>query len=459
MTAPVLDQTTPLCFSIIGTRGIRATLVDRCGKPVYGPNSQAVSAGIVSIELEPEVEEGDDYSQKNAAGDECFPSFKGPDVIKWWNVTLEFCNVDPALFTLMMRTWRPVLDYSRTLTTGWRMGSQVSSVDGFALETWPKAAGAGVGQLCDAAGNELPDDPEGYDPGAYFLLPWLIPTAPDSWTLENEPTTFTLKCRSKSGSLWKKGPYNVVLNGPGQPGPLIDPIDPGFRLREEDDPNGITGGDPTHFHGELTVVAPPTFRRCGTFPLWDQSATKAELSTDGSAGRTVQLTVTNWAEIGGSGTVEWGDGTKEPVPADSEGRISHEYAADLDGKEQKITFYPANSAEPTEITFTPSAPVTTDSLEISGDASVAVGSTLAVTATATRSDGSTPDVTSDASWSSSDTSIATVDGGTVTGVAAGTVTITAEYDGQSATHDVEVTGSSTQQSRTARVGKTSKYGG
>jgi len=64
---------------------------------------------------------------------------------------------------------------------------------------------------------------------------------------------------------------------------------------------------------------------------------------------------------------------------------------------------------------------------------VAVGETAEISLTATYADGSTEDVAALATWSSANTSIATVSGGTVTGVRASSsgVTITASYGGKS----------------------------
>ena len=73
-----------------------------------------------------------------------------------------------------------------------------------------------------------------------------------------------------------------------------------------------------------------------------------------------------------------------------------------------------------------------------GSGSVAVGSTLPLTVTATN-DGDVDDVTAQATYVSSDASKATVDeAGVVTGVAAGSATITASFGGKSATHPVTV---------------------
>lgn len=71
--------------------------------------------------------------------------------------------------------------------------------------------------------------------------------------------------------------------------------------------------------------------------------------------------------------------------------------------------------------------------------SVADGEITALAATATFSDSSTQDVTAEATWTSSDTAKATVSAGFVTGIAAGSATVTASYQGQTDTCAVTVT--------------------
>ena len=79
--------------------------------------------------------------------------------------------------------------------------------------------------------------------------------------------------------------------------------------------------------------------------------------------------------------------------------------------------------------------------------SMAKGATgTIVTTYKTYADGvleSSTNVTSTATWSSGNSSVATVSGGTVTGKGAGTTTITATYNGKSATCSVTVVGSAT----------------
>lgn len=349
MTAPAVAPSSQ-CASFIGARVMRATLLDRCGRPFWGPKSAVVSKGFVSVEIAPEVEDGEDYKVRNAAGELCVND-KGEDSVTWYTVTVEFCQVDPEMFTLLNRTWRPVTNASRQTVTGWRQGERFSNVLGYALELWPKITGAGAGQACLAEtvpGAEI--DPT-IDPCGYFLLPWVISMAPDSATFENSPVSFKLKGRTRAGSLWGHGPYNVTRDADGGPAPLLDAIDPGFDVPAWE---LVSTGDPDHQHAEIVTVAPP-LPTCGAIGLWNPDAT-APLATavvDGVDPSTVDFTVTNFALVGNAGTVHWGDGASTAMTSGSAGAVSHDYTGDSVGEQQTITFYAANGAAPVTATFTP----------------------------------------------------------------------------------------------------------
>ncbi len=72
---------------------------------------------------------------------------------------------------------------------------------------------------------------------------------------------------------------------------------------------------------------------------------------------------------------------------------------------------------------------TLTSIQISGGSTVAASSSMQLKATGTYSDQTTQDITSSVSWASSQNSTVTVQGGSVTGVAAGTASITASLNG------------------------------
>jgi hypothetical protein len=91
-------------------------------------------------------------------------------------------------------------------------------------------------------------------------------------------------------------------------------------------------------------------------------------------------------------------------------------------------------------TVAPTTPaVTTSSVSIAGARSVKELESVTLTAQAQRSNGTTVDVTQDAEWTTDAPQHATVAGGVVHGVAIGNATLTVTYDGQSATHSVDVT--------------------
>lgn len=357
MTAPVVEDTaTALCTSFIGARRLRATRLDGCGRPVYGPRSQVVSSGFVSVEIGPEVEEGDDYTQKTAGGEICVAD-KGQDNIKWFTVSIEFCRVDPDLFLVMNPSWKPVLAGNGSTMAGWRIGQKLDDTKGFALELWPRVSGGNSGAACllDEDQTTNPDDPE--ELSGYFLLPYLVGQAPESWTLENGTATFTLNGRTKAGSLWGRGPansaYRITRDATGARSLLNAPIDPGFAWPSQ----GITTAseDPDFFHAEVVTVPPPD-PSCGARPLWNEDATVALLDAT-STDRTATADVTNLVDVGGAGTLHWGDGTTTAVTSTADLPADHTYDASYDGREVSIEFRAANSSVPATATITPTAPV------------------------------------------------------------------------------------------------------
>jgi hypothetical protein len=319
MSAPVVQEPTSICSSYVGARRGRTTLVDRCGRTTYGPKSSAAFGGFVSVEFSPEVEEGEDFSTKDIAGDWCVVG-KGDDMIKWIATKLTFCRVDADVFYMMNRSWKLNVD-AQGRSSGFRIGQKLSSAAGFALEIWPKSAPGAV--ACDD------DADENADPGGYILLPWNVATAPDSWTLENGTASFALNARTIAGSRWGVGPYDVIRQVDGSAGPLLVPID-----------DGRVSGDPDLFYYDFTDVAPPP-AACGALPL--SNPTGPVFTVEDVVGEPLQREFTP-PGAGGPYTLDPGDGTA-PVPLPALGVI-HEYA-------EPGVYYPSVyvTATPQSVTF------------------------------------------------------------------------------------------------------------
>lgn len=191
---------TSKCYSLIRGRIMRATRLDACGAKVLGPDSTVVSEGFVSVQLSPQTEEGQTINVTNAAGkvcvlDEPAPTFTGYDI------TVEFCGVNPDLINIM--TGNPIVKDSQATPQG--VGFRVSTATdlnatGFALEVW-----SGVPASACVAGQAS---------YGYFLVPFIKGGIIGDITIANDAVNFTLTgAKSKDGSAWGVGPYNVVLGG------------------------------------------------------------------------------------------------------------------------------------------------------------------------------------------------------------------------------------------------------
>lgn len=216
------------CWSSIRGRTMRATKVDECGAPIESACSQVVTDGFISVEYSPEVEEGEEVTVRKANGALCC-SDQGCPELKWINVELTLCQVDPDLFSFF--TGYPlVLDFAGN-SVGNRVRSAVQCDQGVALEVWTDICG----QVCTTTGAKQ---------YGYFLLPWVINGIVGDFTIENDALSLVISARTQVGGQWGTGPYNVDPTAVGNPppaGPLLTAI-----------------GATDHLDMHLTTVAPPT---------------------------------------------------------------------------------------------------------------------------------------------------------------------------------------------------------
>ena len=181
-----------VCMKSIKGRVIRLTRLDACGDPVEGDCTTVVSDGFISVTLSAEVETGEEYLQKNAWGDLCI-SEKDADRVKWVNATIEFCNIDPDLISVIGGDAVTPIEVGGNVV-GYSYGRD-GTTEGFALEVWTKLAG----QDCDISG----------DPSwGYFVLPNLRNGRIDGdITIENSALTLSLRGEAFPDVGWGTGPY------------------------------------------------------------------------------------------------------------------------------------------------------------------------------------------------------------------------------------------------------------
>lgn len=237
MTTPTPDPGTVCWPSIRGTAA-RFTKLDSCGRPVVGAHSTLVTDGFISVTLSPQYQDGNEVTVTKANGVVCVND-KAADSLTRFDVTISLCAVNPALLSLL-GGYEAVLD-NNAAAVGFRVAESVGS-DGVAVEVWtdvftdePCAAGAG-GQY------------------GYFLAPRIVSARISSdFALANDALSLELQGRTKKGSGWGTGPYNVVGTGTsGVAGKLLTPL-----------------GAKDHLHAQLTTIAPPDVDSfpCGTVAL------------------------------------------------------------------------------------------------------------------------------------------------------------------------------------------------
>lgn len=279
------------CFTPIRGRRMRVTRVNNLGRPVYGPNAFAVTGGFISIQMSPEVSEGEEIEIKTASGEICVAE-KSCDTLRWWTVQIEFCRVDPCLFTLINDSWTELRDCVGDVV-GWAESSKFSCDSGYALEIWTDVTGY------------VPSTPGATGAWGYLLLPFVVGGALSEQTIENGAVSFTMTGRTKVGSGWGRGPHVVQCNDPqtGACGPLLTPVGP-------DEPRRI-----------MLTTCPPPEAACGCQPLNDPSVPAPTIAEDDTDATRMSTMVTP-APTGGPYHVVWGDGSEGTLPAAGS---SHKY--------------------------------------------------------------------------------------------------------------------------------------
>lgn len=279
------------CYSLLRVPAVRVTKLDACGAVVSGLSSVA-SNGIITIEQTVEQEDRQDFFTLNADGQPCVRD-TSPPILKWINVTITFCQVDPEMFNIMTAEPLVLNDAASPSAVGFRTREGSVNDANFAFEAWMRVAGDSA---CDGGVNY-----------GYFLLPWVKEATVGDMTMENGTANFTVSGRTSYNSPWGTGPYNIRLvesgANSGQPAKLLTSI------------NSLD-----HRHMQLTTLAPPT-------PTCGATSVNGTLTVvDPGAGTTANLTIPTGITL--PAIVDWGDATPDTtVPVGASSPVTHNYGA------------------------------------------------------------------------------------------------------------------------------------
>jgi hypothetical protein len=90
---------------------LRVTRLDAQGNPLKGPEDVYVTRAFMRVSFTPEYEDGDEVTEKNAAGEVCV-TYKSNDTLKRATMELAICDPDPEITELL--TGGVLLKYDQT---------------------------------------------------------------------------------------------------------------------------------------------------------------------------------------------------------------------------------------------------------------------------------------------------------------------------------------------------------
>lgn len=194
---------------IFATRG-RVTKVSACGVPVTGAGNAAVTGGLVSTQIQPQNQDGTEIVVLNGAGEMCVGT-KSPTQLKWNQVTITLCNVDPELIALLTGDTLVLNDATPTpVAVGLQQRRSTYATAKFAWETWTGTQNMG----CSGTNPWL----------GYSLLPFVVDGVMSDITFQNGAANAVIVARTENGTGWGVGPWDVLNDHLGVPSPLLSAL-------------------------------------------------------------------------------------------------------------------------------------------------------------------------------------------------------------------------------------------
>jgi hypothetical protein len=222
------------CIKPLQSATFRVTRLDDCGTPLFEECSYAVSDGYTQVEITPNTTDGQTFQQLNAGG-VALVNQQARTILNWFDYQIIMAVKDPELFFLMTGA-DLFLDYGG-LSAGNVITPDNYATGTFALEVW-------LGTAQEAC---PPNNAPYY---GYILLPFTVDgKLTESITIANDLITYTFAGRTRTGTDWGVGPYDVMLDGGGLPAPL---------------PTAISTN--THYLDLITQLPPPE-PDCGCLAL------------------------------------------------------------------------------------------------------------------------------------------------------------------------------------------------
>jgi len=296
---------------------VRITPVDACGRPIYGACA-VVSRCIATIADSADVTTADTRTQTGFDGKPCYTR-AGCDTVNFHTLEVTWSQISMDGFRIMNPGLRASFDPATGEVIGLFANNKIECSAGYAVEVWASAGGSN-----DACTGE-----DGVGAWYYRVYPWVTGGTPGDLTMGGtDEVSFVMTGRTKTGTRWGKGPYQITLSE-GVPAGLPDAFDPAL--------------DEPFWEGIVTLPPPQASCDCEEVPRpIPEPATVVVTGVDGESPRRTARLMADNAGLGPV-TVDWGDGT--PVQDVAElTTVSHTYAGTV---ADPVTIKVCDKTEPT----------------------------------------------------------------------------------------------------------------
>ena len=192
---------TSICTGQRMACALRVTRLNADCTPALGAGNGVVTAGLISLNLDPEVEEGATFQPKNACGDILWTAEEDDKIARWtgdfeiglWDFELIELLSDAALGVGATGT-----PWDGENAGFFAPGPTTTSKPGVGLEVWVKTASLGDEGSC-APAADLP-------PYARYVFP-RVKVRPGGNTFNGEAKMFTGSMKASPNPQWADGPY------------------------------------------------------------------------------------------------------------------------------------------------------------------------------------------------------------------------------------------------------------
>lgn len=169
---------------------IRVTRLQADGTLLIGASASYVTKSMISVSMTPEYEDGDEFVQKNAAGEVCV-TFKAPDTLKRVSIEIAICNPDPE-FTEMVAGGNLLSTAGQSVGWAAPLTGVNANPNGVAVEVWSRAIVGGK--------------PASTNPYWHWVFPYVTLRQSGDRTIENDILATAFEGYSLGNAGFNDGP-------------------------------------------------------------------------------------------------------------------------------------------------------------------------------------------------------------------------------------------------------------